>query len=161
MFSTTTAFNGNISNWNTSNVTNMSTMFYNATAFNQDISAWDITSVTSITDFAINTSLSIRNTSNILKSWASQSVYSNLRFDIGVSVDNTINTTIYNDARSAYNYLKDTKNWTFGTVTIEKSGTVNLKNLPKQTLIKLLLKNQDLSYFSLYLPSKKTLICSQ
>jgi hypothetical protein len=134
-------------------------MFWDAAAFNQDLSSWDIKLVTDLTNFATNASISIRNTSNILKSWASQSVHSDLRFDIGVSVDEIINTSIYSDAKSAYNYLKDTKDWTFGNVTI--ISNVNLKNLPKQTLIQLLLKNQGLSYFSLYLPSKKTLIYSQ
>ena len=37
---------GHISNWNTSNVTNMSFMFYNASAFNQDISQWNVSNVT-------------------------------------------------------------------------------------------------------------------
>jgi surface protein len=35
-----------ISNWNVSNVLNMSSMFFNATKFNQDISSWDVSKVT-------------------------------------------------------------------------------------------------------------------
>jgi len=38
-------FNQDISNWNTSNVTDMRNMFYGS-KFNQDISMWDISSVT-------------------------------------------------------------------------------------------------------------------
>jgi surface protein len=162
MFAYANLFNKDISNWDTSKVTLMPYMFYNATTFNQDISAWDITSVTNLTNFAIDTSLSIRITSNILKSWGNQTVNSNLRFDIGQVISGTINTTIYSDARSAYIYLKDTKNWTFGNVTIiSNGGNINLKNLPKQTLIELLLRPQGSSYFSLLLPNKKTLIYSQ
>ena len=41
------AFNQDISNWDVSNVTNMSYMFFDATAFNQDISGWCVTNITS------------------------------------------------------------------------------------------------------------------
>ena len=40
MFDEATAFNGDISSWNTAAVTNMSSMFEGATAFNQNISNW-------------------------------------------------------------------------------------------------------------------------
>ena len=39
------AFNGDISGWNVSGVTDMSWMFYSADAFNGDISKWDVSSV--------------------------------------------------------------------------------------------------------------------
>lgn len=39
------AFNGNISDWDVSSVTNMSSMFDFATSFNSDISKWDVSSV--------------------------------------------------------------------------------------------------------------------
>ena len=39
-------FNGNISRWNVSNVTDMMAMFYNCKSFNQDISNWDVSNVT-------------------------------------------------------------------------------------------------------------------
>jgi surface protein len=41
-----TSFNDDITSWDTSNVTNMSYMFYYAEEFNQDISSWDTSSVT-------------------------------------------------------------------------------------------------------------------
>ena len=40
-----TNFNGNISQWDVSNVTNMYAMFYNCKTFNQDISSWDVSKV--------------------------------------------------------------------------------------------------------------------
>ena len=40
-----TDFNGNISGWDVSNVTNMYAMFYRCEAFNQDISSWDVSNV--------------------------------------------------------------------------------------------------------------------
>jgi surface protein len=41
-------FNGDISRWNVSNVTNMSHMFYGANSFNQPIGDWDVSNVTNM-----------------------------------------------------------------------------------------------------------------
>ena len=41
-----TNFNGDISAWDVSNVTNMHGMFYNCRYFNKDISNWDVSNVT-------------------------------------------------------------------------------------------------------------------
>ena len=46
MFKGNSVFNGDISNWNVSAVTNMKYMFYGATSFNQNISKWDVSQVT-------------------------------------------------------------------------------------------------------------------
>ena len=40
-----TNFNGDISNWNVSNVTDMCGMFFRCKIFNQDISSWDVSKV--------------------------------------------------------------------------------------------------------------------
>ena len=45
-FSSKSTFNGDISKWNTSQVTVMTYMFYSASAFNQDIGGWDTSQVT-------------------------------------------------------------------------------------------------------------------
>lgn len=48
MFWNAAAFNQNISSWNVSNVTKMRTMFYEAAKFNQDISGWNVSNVTNM-----------------------------------------------------------------------------------------------------------------
>ena len=40
MFTRSRSFNGDISNWDVSNVTNMENMFLSADSFNGDISNW-------------------------------------------------------------------------------------------------------------------------
>lgn len=48
MFWGTTLFNQNIGLWNTGNVTTINTMFLNATAFNQNIGSWNTANVTNM-----------------------------------------------------------------------------------------------------------------
>ena len=47
-------FNGNISNWDVSNVTDMGYMFYKCKSFNQDISDWDVSNVKDMSDMFVN-----------------------------------------------------------------------------------------------------------
>jgi surface protein len=65
-----TDFNGDISYWDTSNVTNMAGMFYNANVFNQPIGNWDVSSVTDISSMffqaeSFNQTLNNWNTANV------------------------------------------------------------------------------------------------
>ena len=52
-----TFFNGDITSWDVSNVDNMSGMFQNAQAFNQDIGGWDVSSVENMTLMFNNASI--------------------------------------------------------------------------------------------------------
>ena len=45
MFEYAESFNQDISNWDVSNVYNMSCMFFAAKSFNQDVSLWDVSNV--------------------------------------------------------------------------------------------------------------------
>jgi surface protein len=47
---------GHIGNWDTSNVTNMSWMFYDAKEFNEDIGNWDTSNVTNMRGMFYNAS---------------------------------------------------------------------------------------------------------
>merc|ERR1712151_270248 len=48
MFAFTKYFNGNITPWNVSNVKDMWAMFNRASSFNRDIGQWDVSNVTSV-----------------------------------------------------------------------------------------------------------------
>ncbi len=54
MFYNAISFNQNMNNWNVSNVTNMNDMFCNAISFNQDIGGWDVSNVTNMNGMFYN-----------------------------------------------------------------------------------------------------------
>jgi len=56
MFSNASAFDGDISNWNTIGATSLQAMFSNATSFNQDIGSWDTRRNTSLNSTFIQAS---------------------------------------------------------------------------------------------------------
>ena len=69
MFEIARNFNGNLSSWNVSQVTNMREMFDNAEKFNGDISSWDVSSVTDMSEMfrtsAFNSDISSWNVSSV------------------------------------------------------------------------------------------------
>jgi surface protein len=60
----------NIKLWDTSEITDMSYMFYNAYLFNQDIGSWNISNVNAMNKMIYNTSLSTLNYDRILIGWS-------------------------------------------------------------------------------------------
>ena len=107
MFNNATSFNGNISTWDTSNVTNMIYMFNEATAFNQSLThignSWNLENVTDMTAmFSGATSFSTNNYDIFLYSQANNSA---IYSNITITVSSR-----YIDAPSR-TYLTEIKNW--------------------------------------------------
>ena len=107
MFNNATSFNGNISTWDTSNVTNMIYMFNEATAFNQSLThignSWNLENVIDMTAmFSGATSFSTNNYDIFLYSQANNSA---IYSNITITVSSR-----YIDAPSR-TYLTEIKNW--------------------------------------------------
>lgn len=106
MFSGDTSLvDGNLVNWDVSNVTDMSGMFQYAVSFNGNLSNWNISSVTEMGAMLSNCGMSIGNYDNTLIGWASQNVQSNV--NIGAS------GLSYCDGETARNMLINTHGWSF------------------------------------------------
>ena len=96
LFKDRTAFNSNISFWDTSNVQTMVGMFFRATSFNQDIGDWDTSSVTNMYGLFQDASSFNQN----IGSWDTSSV--------------TNMSDIFNDASS---FNQDIGSWSTNNVT--------------------------------------------
>lgn len=112
-----TPFNQPLDNWDTSNVTSMYTMFAYNSAFDQDLSSWNIESIQDnsnrgaintidgLTNLFLNSSLSTANLDATLASWASQSVNSDIRFNLGLKTYSTTGQTALNTLENTYNWI--------------------------------------------------------
>ncbi|WP_348704105.1 BspA family leucine-rich repeat surface protein, partial [Tenacibaculum sp. 190524A02b] len=101
-------FNGDISNWNVSQVNNMEGMFQNNRAFNQDIGGWDVSSLTSAEDMFINAiSFSIDNYDKTLIGWATLEGDETLNANVRLSA----NSTNYCTSEIERQKLIDDYNW--------------------------------------------------
>ena len=74
MFDGASSFNGDLSDWDTSSVTDMSTMFRDADSFNGDLSGWDTSSVTDMSQMfqdapSFNGDISGWDTSSVNNMW--------------------------------------------------------------------------------------------
>ncbi|MEX0360393.1 MAG: BspA family leucine-rich repeat surface protein, partial [Allomuricauda sp.] len=136
MFAEATIFNGDLSNWETGNVTTIAAMFRNATLFNGNIGGWDVQNVEimsevfsgagkfdqnlgewkikslleggSMFNFLNNSGLSPENYANTIIGWANQeNVPSNITF--GMDGMGHCDEEAYN----AQVYLESEKGWTF------------------------------------------------
>jgi surface protein len=121
MFSKTTAFNQDLSNWNVSNVTNMSQMFYGAIAFNQDISNWNVSNVTDMSFMfglatAFNQDISKWDVSKVTRMYAMFYRASAFNQDISTwNVSNVNNMAFMFNLATAFN--QDISTWKVSNVT--------------------------------------------
>jgi len=97
------SFNGNISNWNVSNVTEMVRMFDRA-QFNNDLSGWNVSNVTTMSSmfsnvFLFNSDISNWNVSNVTNMYSMFKGASSFNGDIGGwNVSNVTNMgSMFND----------------------------------------------------------------
>jgi len=87
-------FNGDISNWDVSNVTNMRSMFWHS-VFNGDISNWSVSNVTNMRDMfsksVFNGDISNWNVSNVTNM---RCMFYNSKFNVDISNWNFINDIV-------------------------------------------------------------------
>ncbi len=118
----TTAFNGDISKWDTTSVTNMSYLFKAAIAFNGDISGWDVSSVENM-DSMFNGANAFNGD---ISGWDVSSVanMSNM-FNSALSFKGNLNDWAYNNSVDPAVTWKTTDGggkWDNGTYTGTKTG---------------------------------------
>jgi surface protein len=94
MFAEATHFRGDLSEWNTESITDMSLMFIRAAAFNQDISLWNTANVQDMNGMffcavAFNQDISLWNTANVTN--MNGMFHSTAAFNQDISLWNTAN----------------------------------------------------------------------
>lgn len=132
-------FNGDISHWDTSNVTNMQYMFQSNPNFNQDISNWDMSNVTTIAGmfqsaYAFNQPIGKWNLSSVeTVAYTFNAAYD---FNQDLSNWNTSNVTSMNSVfNSAAAFNQDISGWDTSKVTLMSNAFSGAKNF-KQDLSK-------------------------
>jgi len=129
MFTRTSSANPDVSNWDVSNVTNMSLMFImhhqqirilqigmlvvlliwvlcfaNASSANPDASNWDVSNVTDMSKMLENSNLSVENLTACYENWSQLNLQQNVEFGAG--------STKYNSSGQAgRDILVNTYNW--------------------------------------------------
>ncbi|TSE10131.1 BspA family leucine-rich repeat surface protein [Aquimarina algiphila] len=121
MFYGVSYFNGDIGDWDVSNVTDMGGMFYRAISFNQDIGGWNVSNVTNMGQMFegvryFNGDIGNWNVSNVTNMMSMFKGVSAFGKDIGVwNVSNVKNMA--NMFRGASNFNRDIGGWDVSNVT--------------------------------------------
>ncbi|WP_136468199.1 BspA family leucine-rich repeat surface protein [Flagellimonas onchidii] len=111
VFALTDAFNGNIENWNTENVTAMESMFQSAANFNRDLSVWKTGNVTDMRTMFSNSSFN-----GDIGGWNIQNVTNMLEM-------------FTNSKMSAENYTATLIGWAEQTPDIQQGVTLSAQNI--------------------------------
>lgn len=130
MFASAIYFNQPLNNWNVSSVTNMSNMFNNATSFNQDISSWNVSSVTNMNSmFAQSMSKFYTKTFNQdISSWNISNVTDMSLFMSGKSTENY---SYYDNLLNAWSLLTLQPNitWDMDSIEYTSNGETARENI--------------------------------
>ncbi len=121
MFRDCGLFNQDLDNWNTSNVTTFCNMFYRASTFNGNIATWDTTNVTEMCNMFYNAV----NFNSIISNWDTSNVedmsgmfQGTQSFNRNITGWNTSNvTTLVNTFRDTKLFNSDIGNWDTSNVT--------------------------------------------
>ena len=121
LFQNNGTFNQNISSWDVSNVTGMQRMFQNAEAFNQNLSGWDVSSVTTMNAMfngaiAFNRDLSSWEVDNVTDMWGMFNDATAFNGDLS-SWDVSNVTTMQAMFFNATAFNGDLSGWEVGNVT--------------------------------------------
>ncbi|NBT57598.1 BspA family leucine-rich repeat surface protein, partial [bacterium] len=112
MFYQTYRFNQNIGGWNTSNVTNMASMFQWASAFNQNIANWNVTNVTNMSSMFSGNRFTRANYDALLLSWSSQNVKTGVTFSAGTNKYSLSSAVVAARAALTNSVASGGKGWT-------------------------------------------------
>lgn len=121
MFYDASLFNQPIGNWNTLNVTNMSYMFRGASAFNQDIGNWNMINVNNMTGMfngatTFNQNIGSWNTANVTN--MSYMFWNAIAFNQDIGSWNTSSVTAMTSVfQGATSFNQDISNWNTSNVT--------------------------------------------
>ena len=111
-------FDGDISQWNTSNVTSMDSMFNGATKFNSDISKWDVSNVKYISYMFAYTKAFNQNIAN----WD----FTNIKECDYMLKNAEAFEEKYNNGESLPNYIDEVKRWF--NLNRDKMDAIDIKN---------------------------------
>eukprot|EP01013_Petalomonas_cantuscygni_P006133 TRINITY_DN1699_c2_g3_i1.p2 TRINITY_DN1699_c2_g3~~TRINITY_DN1699_c2_g3_i1.p2 ORF type:complete len:124 (-),score=38.67 TRINITY_DN1699_c2_g3_i1:423-794(-) len=104
MFQLAMAFNGDVSGWDVSKVTDMYYMFQLAMAFNGNVSAWDVSNVTDMTNMFAGVVLATATYDALLNTWLALPPKSGVTFHGG-------NTKFSGAGKAARDALYTTYSW--------------------------------------------------
>ena len=106
MFRSCSAYNEDISGWDTSGFTRFNSMFLNASSFDQNLGSWNISNITGMNQMIQGSGMSVENYSACLIGWAAQAP--NIQNDVVL----TLGPKYTSAAQSARNVLVNDFSWT-------------------------------------------------